>query len=268
MAVTTEQLRDAIETSLNVYPPAPGVMEPLDIPNLMSRVSTVNHPLANLISYAQLTEGNADEVIELVVDRFRGENRAMGWVTGPRSRPTDLAQRLQAHGLVKVDEMAGMVLTDLHRDIHTNPDVRVEEVQIQDLRLHAPLVARSYGLPPEVADWVLELTEAAATRIRIRPYTAYLGDSTEPVSWSTMIYLPDSPIVLLGGAGTLPEARGHGLYTALVARRVQDAAADGREAAVIQAVRSTSAPVAEKLGFQEIADLEFYAWLPEGFGGH
>jgi hypothetical protein len=29
---------------------------------------------------------------------------------------------------------------------------------------------------------------------------------------------------------------------------------------VIQAVRSTSAPIAAKLGFREICSLEFYAW--------
>jgi predicted GNAT family acetyltransferase len=74
------------------------------------------------------------------------------------------------------------------------------------------------------------------------------------------VYLPDSPIVLLGGAATLPEHRGRGIYSALVAKRLADARADGRTAAVIQAARSTSAPIAAKIGFREICGLEFYAW--------
>ena len=67
-----------------------------------------------------------------------------------------------------------------------------------------------------------------------------MDGGTEPVGWSYLVYLPDSPIVLLGGAATLPEHRGRGIYSALVAKRLADARADGRTAAVIQAVRSTS----------------------------
>jgi predicted GNAT family acetyltransferase len=58
----------------------------------------------------------------------------------------------------------------------------------------------------------------------------------------------------------VPEHRGRGIYSALVAKRLADARADGRSAAVIQAVRSTSAPICAKLGFREVCALEFYAW--------
>jgi predicted GNAT family acetyltransferase len=73
------------------------------------------------------------------------------------------------------------------------------------------------------------------------------------------VYLPDSPTVLLGGAATLEEYRGHGIYTALVARRLADARADRRTAAVIQGDRKTSAPICAKLGFREICGLELFA---------
>ena len=43
-----------------------------------------------------------------------------------------------------------------------------------------------------------------------------------------------------------------------MARRLADARQDGIEAAVIQAVRTTSAPICRKLGFVEIAPLEMY----------
>ena len=98
------------------------------------------------------------------------------------------------------------------------------------------------------------------SKVKNRGYFAYVDGGTEPVGWSYLVYLPDSPIVLLGGAATLPEHRGRGIYSALVAKRLADARADGRSAAVIQAVRSTSAPIAAKLGFRELCGLEFYAW--------
>ena len=52
--------------------------------------------------------------------------------------------------------------------------------------------------------------------------------------------------------------------TSLVARRLADARAAGADAAVIQAVRGTSAPVCANLGFKEVVPLEFYAWVPPG----
>ncbi len=76
------------------------------------------------------------------------------------------------------------------------------------------------------------------------------------------MYIPDSKIVLLGGAATLLEARGRGVYSALVRRRLDDARADGREAAVIQADRDTSAPICAKLGFRELCSMEVFAWTP------
>jgi hypothetical protein len=60
----------------------------------------------------------------------------------------------------------------------------------------------------------------------------------------------------------VPEARGHGVYSALVKRRLADARADGREAAVIQADRDTSAPICAKLGFRELCSMEVFAWMP------
>jgi len=47
-----------------------------------------------------------------------------------------------------------------------------------------------------------------------------------------------------------------------VKRRLDDARADGREAAVIQADRNTSAPICAKLGFRELCSLEVYVWSP------
>ncbi len=38
--------------------------------------------------------------------------------------------------------------------------------------------------------------------------------------------------------------------------------AEGIEAAVIQAVRSTSAPICRSLGFEEVCSQELYAWSP------
>jgi GNAT superfamily N-acetyltransferase len=104
-----------------------------------------------------------------------------------------------------------------------------------------------------------EMLVATADRIKSRGYFGYLDGDSSPVAWSYLAYLPDSPTVLLGGAATLEAHRGQGLYTALVARRIADARADGRTAAIIQADRRTSAPICAKLGFREVCGMEIFA---------
>jgi predicted GNAT family acetyltransferase len=220
-------------------------------------MTKVSHPLANLCGDARFSERETDAMIEKVRQRYG--DLAFGWVTGPSTRPADLPRRLEDAGLTHADSLAGMTLTDLATPIAANPNVRIEETTMKDALHETEMMARAYGMPLDVMRVFNEILAAAAERIKSRGYFAYLDGNDKPVAWSFLAYIPDSPTVLLGGAATLEEYRGHGLYTALVARRLADARADGRTAAVIQADRSTSAPICAKLGFREICGLEIFA---------
>lgn len=267
MAVTHDDLIQAIETSFFVFPPVPGLVEPLRAPGVVGRITPVTHPLPNLVGLAQLTPETADDIIAAVREVYARQAKAAGWVVGPLSTPPDLGERLRAADFIKADEMAGMALTDLGRPIPVNPGVRVWEARPDELLAATGMIAQAYGLPLDVAELLNEMILASVDRIRIRAYLAALGDDPRPVAFGHLVYLPGSSIVLLGGAATLPEARGQGIYRVLVARRLADARAEGAEAAVIQAVRSTSAPICRNLGFTELCGLDFYVWLPPSMRG-
>ena len=260
MPVSDAALIDAIESSLFAYPPLPGVSTPLGVKGMRGRVTSLSHPLANFVGMAQLADGDAASTIEAVKARFAKERKAFGWVTGPLTRPMDLSQRLGAAGLQPIAHLAGMT-APVDLAVTGNADVEVREVNTEEQSRETDMMGRAYGMPPEVAAFFMRLV-SESPGIRRRGYFAYL-DGPSPVAWSYLVYLGDSPIVLLGGAATLPEARGKGIYGALVKRRLEDARRDGREAAVIQADRDTSAPICAKLGFRELCSLEVYAWSPE-----
>lgn len=260
MSVAEDALILAIESSLQVYPPVSGLSEDLGVKGVRGRVTDLSHPLANLVGMANIAPEDVEATLKLVRSRFSGGRKAYGWVTGPLTRPHDLGERLAASGLVKEDEMAGMVLTDLAVPIAADPRLEVREATLHEAQEASAMMARAHGMPEEVARFFNVLLAMTDSKVRNRGYFAYVDGGGEPVGWSYLVYLPDSPIVLLGGAATLPEHRGRGIYSALVAKRLVDAHADGRRAAVIQAVRSTSAPIAAKLGFREVCGLEFYAW--------
>lgn len=266
MPVSDVVLKDVVETSLNLLNPVPGRLELLRIPGVQGRITNLSSPLANVVVAARLDESNADRTIAEVYDLFTGQNKAFGWVTGPSTTPTDLGERLERKGLAKIDEMAALVLTDLETSVHANPEVEIREATHNELQTAIPVLARAYGLPEDLTQLFADAYTQNQDKVRARYYLAYL--SGEPVSWAFLVYIPDQPIALLGGAGTLPEHRGKGIYTSLVARRLADARADGIEAAVLQAVQSSSAPICRKIGFRDIGAMDFYGWLPEGSDRH
>lgn len=260
MSATEDALIAAIEASLQVYPPVSGLSEDLAVKGVRGRVTDLSHPLANLVGMADIASEDVDATLQMVRNRYSRGRKAYGWVTGPLTRPHDLGARLVASGLTKADEMAGMALTDLSVAIAVDPKIEIREATLHEAQAASEMMARAYGMPEEVARFFNVLLAMTDSKVQNRGYFAYLDGRTDPVAWSYLVYLPDSPIVLLGGAATVPEHRGRGIYSALVAKRLADARADGRSAAVIQAVRSTSAPICAKLGFREVCDLEFYAW--------
>jgi GNAT superfamily N-acetyltransferase len=256
-AVVERGLVEAIETTLFMYPVAHGLVQDLGIPGLRGRITKVSHALANLCGDARFSERESEAMIEKVRQRYG--DLAFGWVTGPSTRPADLPRRLEDAGLRHDDSLAGMTLTDLDAPIPANPRVRVEETSMKSALAESEMMARAYGFPIDVMRLFNEYLAAGANRIKSRGYFAYVEDTDRPVAWSFLAYLPDSPTVLLGGAATLEEYRGRGLYTSLVARRLSDARSDGRTAAIVQADRRTSAPICAKLGFREICGLEIFA---------
>jgi GNAT superfamily N-acetyltransferase len=260
LSVATDALIEAVESSLQVYPPVSGLSEDLGVKGVRGRVTDLSHPLANMVGMANIAPEDVAATLKIVRNRYSGGRKAYGWVTGPLTRPHDLGERLVASGLKKIDEMAGMVLTDLAVPIAVDPKIEVREGTLHEAQAASEMMARAYDMPEEVARFFNVLLAMTGSKVKNSGYFAYVDGGTEPVGWSYLVYLPDSPIVLLGGAATLPEHRGRGIYSALVAKRLADARAEGRTAAVIQAVRSTSAPIAAKLGFREVCGLEFYAW--------
>ena len=224
----------------------------------------MSHPTANLVGCADLDEASADTTIRQVRDRFAAAKKSFGWITSPSSRPSDIPRRLLEAGLVKADELAGMALTDLALPIRSNPEVEVRPATVAEQRQAIPMTAAAYGLPLEAAEWFTEALIGIGDRLRTTMYHAFLPGHHDPVAFGNLVFVPGTSIVLLGGAATVPDVRGRGIYTSLVARRLADARAAGAEAAVIQAVRGTSAPVCAKLGFRELLPLEFYAWVPPG----
>ena len=139
--------------------------------------------------------------------------------------------------------------------IRVNPSVTVEEITDLAVALaHAPLLAAALGCRRRGPAYHGNLQPRENGRSRTY-MLAVVDGATAALAVGT--YTDGDPILQLSGAATLPDYRGRGIYTALVARRLADARAAGREAAVIGPNRTTSAPICATLGFEELCGLDF-----------
>jgi len=246
---------------LRTPPGARGVV-PLSFRGVRGRRTPLSTPFTNLVGVAGPNEQVPDESIGAVFEEFRGRDMSFGWLVGPNS-PHGLAGRLEERGMVRAEEFSGLALTDLERDIPVSKHVSVRELGKENEEQFAELLSRAFGLPAEMVSFLCEILYFAEAGVRARNYFAYVDGVTEPVAAACTIYDPNDPIVILAGSAVVEEHRGRGIYRSLVRRRLEDVRGDGIEAAVIQAVRSTSAPICRSLGFEEVCSQELYAFSPE-----
>jgi GNAT superfamily N-acetyltransferase len=258
MAASKEAILFALENSIFEFPEMPGRWDVLDFPGVRARATPqTSHPIGNLVGVSTLTEANADAVIAQVRDFFAARDHTVGWWVNPSSTPGDLVIRLEAAGFAKVLAQAGQVLTNMGRAIKVNPVVTVRQATQEDRDALIRVYATAYPLPAELAAvWADVLPRAAGGR----HYLAFVDGVEEPVAVASMFPFPKSTVAVMQGAATLNAYRGHGVYTALMAKRLADARDLGMEAAILQADRTTSAPICANLGFEEVCSIDLYAW--------
>lgn len=243
-------------------PPGARGVVPLSFEGVRGRRTPLPTPFTNLVGVTGPGTDIPDASIAAVIEEFRGHDASFGWLVGPNS-PGDLAVRLAEHGLSRAEGFACLVLTDLDRDIPVADHVTIREIDNQEQETFANLLSRAFGMPEEMIAYMCDILYFAEEGVQARNYVAELDGAAEPVAAASTICYPDDGMVVLAGSAVLEPHRGRGIYHALVRRRLQDARADGFEAAGIQAVRSTSAPICRSLGFEEVCGQELYAWSPE-----
>ena len=173
------------------------------------------------------------------------------WWVGERSTPVDLATRLAALGL-QADDPPQMTILTIEQEPAGVPAVEVRKVddlegyltalEIDWAAFEVPDAERAERRAAARAAWPLIVADA-----RSSVYLAYLDGCA--VGFGRAVFAPWAAL-LLGGA-TLAEARGRGVYTALVHARWRETAARGVPRIVVSA-GPMSAPILRKLGFERL----------------
>lgn len=262
MPVSREDILVAIESAMLVPQEYPeDLIRWLDIAGVRGQYSA-DCPYAptNAVGCARLTEENVEVTIDVIIAHYESLDVSFSWNWSSNSTPDDLGERLEKRGFEKVIACAGMALTGLNHSIEVNPAVTVRVAEESDTEQMLKIYQDGFRMPGCVDRVFLSMLEI----LNGRNYLAFIEGKSDPVGFANMFYYPGKPIAVLQGAATLEAYQGQGIYSALMARRLDDARADGIEVAVLQADLTTSAPICEKSGFEKWIDTAFYVYPVDG----
>jgi ribosomal protein S18 acetylase RimI-like enzyme len=195
--------------------------------------------------------------------RARG-HRSIEWWVGWRAEPADLGTTLETLGVPRNEETP--TLTGMTCDAAPPGAPAIDVRRVETLEEYLAV------LEVDWAAWNVPAGELDERRLRevarfgpmmesgtVHHFAGFL-DGT-PVGIGRAIDMAGA-VALFGGA-VLPEARGHGVYRALVRARWDHAEARGTPLLVVQA-GAMSGPILHGLGFRPHGDIQLYCDKLEG----
>jgi len=215
-------------------------------------------PGMNFVQYSRLDEAELDATIAEQIVYFAPMNQPFEWVVYDHDQPASLKQRLVAHGFAP-DEPAALMALDLQAPPQTllepvTADVRrlASREQLEDvIAIEQPVWGANFG-------WMRQrMGDHMAIPGYLSIFVAYVDRRPACAGWT--YFYPNSQFAGLWGGSTLPKYRKRGLYTAVLAARVQEAIQRGYRFLTIEA-GPMSRPIVAAHGFQLLTMTESYGW--------
>jgi hypothetical protein len=180
-------------------------------------------PGMNYIAYSHLDEANIDAVIQDQIAYFASMPQPFSWHVYEHDVPLTLKDRLLAHGFAPDDDPDAVMVLDVQEappallessslEIRrlTQPDQLDDVVRVEEQVLGGDFSWLKRRLSPH-----LEIPDYLSV------YVAYVDGQPACSGW--IYFYPHNPFAGLFGGATLPSLRKRGLYSAVLAVRVQEA---------------------------------------------
>ena len=242
----------------------PGSVDPVGVEGADGWTSENPHPVLSLMRWTTRDPETAAAALDQIIGRFREMGRGFDWMTGPGCASAGLVDLLQDRGFISPPlQIAAMARKIEPHELPAEPEgVRIWKVDDpSDSRIWG-VMAKGFDLPDDVAAIFHHAYMSPSHLQRTDVYAAATGGSDTPVGVGYLSYIGDGPSVLLRVSCTLEGNRGHGIYSAVVNRRLHDAARQGRTQAFVHAYSEESRRCLEHLGFSSTGALQLHRWRP------
>lgn len=212
-------------------------------------------PMFKGVWQTRLTPDTADASIADTLAWFQARGAPyVFWWTGPGDEPTDLPDRLQAHGFAaNIVGDPGMALDlDTLEQPSLPPGLTIAHATdrrtLEDWR---DVFVAAYEVPPFAGQAWVDATLSLGPQVA--PWQLYVGYlDGEPVA--TNVLFSGAGVASVYGVGTLPAARGRGVGGAITLWPLVEARARGYRYAVLFATEMGH-PVYRRLGFRDVGSM-------------
>lgn len=215
-------------------------------------------PGMNFVQYSCLDELELDAVINEQVAYFAPMKQPFEWVVYDHDQPAMLKQRLVTHGFEPDEPAALMVL-----DLQAPPPALLKPVGADVRRLASreqleDVIAIEQQVWDANFSWMRQrMGDHMEIPGHLSIFVAYVDQEPACAGWT--YYNLGGDFAGLWGGSTLPDRRKRGLYTAVLAARVQEAIERGYRFLTIEA-GPMSRPIVAAHGFQLLTMTASYGW--------
>ena len=216
-------------------------------------------PGMNFISYTFAGDDSLDRVIDEQMEYFIPKVLPFTWKVYEHDKRKHLQEKLISRGFVYDDSDPGDIMT---LDINETPPGLFQTFKADIRKIHDSdrLKDAVYVLDQVYGNdnsWVYKrLGGHLKIPGYLSVYVVYVDDQPASVAWT---YFPKGQFALLYAGSTISEFRKQGLYTGLLAKRLQEIRERAYQIAVVEA-GSMSRPIVAKHGFQHLTTLYDYEW--------
>ena len=145
-------------------------------------------------------------------------------------------------------------------DIPETIEVRRVET-LQDLRDmdHVMNTCFERYQPKDEETLRFDLKSTQGPAARCWRFVAYDRDTGEPLATSALNLFHEQRVGFMWGGSTIPDARGRGVYSALITYRMNLAQSQGLKRIGLHALRDSSGPIIAHQGFERHGPLQFWS---------
>jgi GNAT superfamily N-acetyltransferase len=215
-------------------------------------------PGMNVVSFTFANENKLHDVIHREVEYFTPLEQPFTWKVYDHDLLPSLKDQLALHGFAPDEDPAKVMVFDVQDSSSSlfqrvTADIRRVK-DVDDLKDVVDVLDQVWG---GHNTWVYDrLGGHLKIRNYLSVYAAYVNDKPASIAWT---YFPRGQFATLFAGSTLPEYRKQGLYTSLLATRIQEIHRRGYHYAVVE-TGAMSGPIVEKHGFQHLTTVHDFEW--------
>jgi GNAT superfamily N-acetyltransferase len=215
-------------------------------------------PGMNVVSFTFANENKLHDVIHREVEYFTPLEQPFTWKVYDHDLLPSLKDQLTSHGFAPDEDPAKVMVFDVQDSYSSlfkpvTADIRRVK-DVDGLKDVVDVLDQVWG---GHNTWVYDrLGGHLKIHNYLSVYVAYVNDQPASIAWT---YFPHGQFATLFAGSTLPEYRRQGLYTSLLATRIQEIHRRGYHYAVVE-TGAMSGPIVEKHGFQHLTTVHDFEW--------